>query len=76
MSDKTYTKTLVQFTRVGRGKKTWQAEVEWTEGSLCDAVHESGALMSTFSVSCEIDSQFGGTVYAGMRPVGTFERLK
>jgi hypothetical protein len=64
----------VSFKEIGRGKKSWVEILKQkpTEAILQRVVRKSGALMSR-GIICEFSDPDHGTVYAGMRPVGTFE---
>lgn len=65
----------VTFAEVGRGKKTWISTLNQcpTQAVLERLVRKSGALMSR-DVECVLDEdEEHGTIYAGMRPVGSFQ---
>jgi hypothetical protein len=71
------TRYQVSFKEVGRGKKSWVEILKQkpTEAILQRVVRKSGALMSR-DIICEFSDPDHGTVYAGMRPVGTFEVIR
>jgi hypothetical protein len=71
----------VRFESVGRGKKSWDAEVAQDPSfpgtpdmdSLFDALRRGRALVSQdIDVSCDDESGLNGGCFAGGRPVGTW----
>lgn len=64
---------VVAFQNVGRTKRSWSESLKQqpTEAILQRLVRKSGALMSR-DIVCEFTDDTNGTVYAGIRPVGTF----
>lgn len=70
---KSVVRFVVAFKDVGRTKKNWSESLKQqpTEAILQRLVRKSGALMSR-DIVCEFTDDANGTVYAGIRPVGTF----
>lgn len=67
----------IKFIKVGRGKKTWTAEVAgFDQAYMEEAVHRSGALSSRNISFSDTDGNDEGTIFAGLHSVGTFKIIE
>lgn len=68
---------IVEFTNVGRGKKSWTQELDDVDhDSLLSSVLKHGALMSRdIEFAEDPDSNLGKVIVGGFRVVGSFRLL-
>jgi predicted nuclease of restriction endonuclease-like RecB superfamily len=64
---------IVTFENVGRGKKTWQADIrELSYAELKKAVKKAGAIISRYPEFEVNDNERTGAIVCGFRTCGTF----
>lgn len=64
---------LVKFHNVGRRKLSWDVNTtDTTPTTIEELVRKKGALMS-HDISAEYTEDQEGIIFAGIRPVGTFQ---